>query len=378
MKQFLVKSGRFLLVFFLCMEIFSRLFIDPHYYSSINTYNVTSDKAHYLEFSKSKETEHVDYLFIGSSRVAATINPSIIMKKEPGVTAVVAGRGYMTEGIHYQALKNKISKYPDYLKNARVFIEYYGSDIYSGSFYENRLKVFETSETHEKAMPEYLLPHLNNRSLIDFLKESQNSISVKGKMIFLYYFSLCRTIPFVKEKFEQRVNRFNPQKPKPQLVKEGGIRDDNIEKARQWAVDIAAIQFRDIQRKPVLSFDDLNKSSLAFMNDLIGKNGGKLYLYKMPLSSVQEAAFKCEKARQNQIIFEKWISARGIPVVYNEKFKFQDSDFPDTWHLSADRRDEFTVLLLDEVLRIPLNHYSGYNTIQNVSSENQNFRFIEN
>jgi hypothetical protein len=108
-----------------------------------------------------------------------------------------------------------------------------------------------------------------------------------------------------------------------------------------------------MQQKPLLSFEDLDKSSLAFINDLIIKNGGKLYLYKMPLSSVQEASFSCKRAIQNKEIFEKWILSKEIPVIYNKKFNFQDSDFPDTWHLSADRRDEFTMMLFDEIYNTP-------------------------
>lgn len=352
MKQFLIKSGLFLLLFLLCVELISRLLIDPLYFHSLNTYNLIPPEEESFEAYKSRETKHIDYLFIGSSRVPATINPSVIMQENTDLTVVVAGRGYMTEGIHYQALKNKISKYPDYLKNAKVFIEYYGCDVYSGSFDENELRVFEPLETQEAPMPQLLLPHLDIHSLMSFLKESHNSNKVKVQMVLLYFISSYRTIPFIKEKTANLISRY-VDKSKPQLVREGGIRSDNIEKAKKWAIAIAAIQTKDMQQKPLLSFEDLDKSSLAFINDLIIKNGGKLYLYKMPLSSVQEASFSCKRAIQNKEIFEKWILSKEIPVIYNKKFNFQDSDFPDTWHLSADRRDEFTMMLFDEIYNTP-------------------------
>jgi hypothetical protein len=361
MKKFLIKSGLFLLLFLLCVELISRLFIDPLYFHSLNTYNIVPPQEDSFEAYKLKETRHIDYLFIGSSRVAATINPSVIMRKDTNLTVVVAGRGYMTEGIHYQALKNNISKYPDYLKNAKVFLEYYGSDVYSGSFDENRLRIFEPLETNEAAMPQLLLPHLDSRSLLAFLKESHNSKKIKVQMVLLYCISSYRTIPFIKEKFENIINRLNVDRTEQQLVKEGGIRSDNIEKAKKWAIDIAAIQAKEIQKKPLLTFDDLDKSSLAFMNDLIVNSGGKLYLYKMPLCSVQEASFKCDRAIQNKKIFEQWVFSKGIPIIYNKKFNYQDSDFPDTWHLGADRRDEFTLMLFHEIVNTPakISHNSG-------------------
>jgi hypothetical protein len=349
MKRFIIKTSLFLLIFFASLELISRLVIDPYYFFSINTYNVMPEKQGFRDIFHLKPTEHVDYLFIGSSRVPATINPSLIMKQDPNKIAIVAGRGYMTEGIHYQALVNKLQSFPNYLKGAKVFIEYPGSDIYSGSFYENEMKVYEPILANDKGMPQLLIPHLNCNSLLTFIKKSKNSNSVKLETVLLFCFSSYRTIPFIKEKFSRLGENFFAAKTKKQLVSVGGIRNNNFEKAKKEAVEFASIQKIEIQDHPVLSFSDLDKSSLAYINDLISKNGGTLSLYKMPLSSVQEAVFSSDKAIQNKRIFERWLLSKGITVLNNEKFHYQDSDFPDGWHLSEDRRDEFTLLLFDEI-----------------------------
>ncbi|MHC1775961.1 MAG: hypothetical protein AB9834_11165 [Lentimicrobium sp.] len=349
MKKFIIKTSHFLILFFVCAELISRLIIDPLYFYSINTYNLKLNKISLKDVYNQKNTEHVDYLFIGSSRVPATINPSVIMHENPKINAVVAGRGYMTEGIHYQALENKILEFPDYLDGANIFIEYPGSDIYTSSFQDNKLRVYEPIVSNDKAMPQLLLPHLNCNSLMSFLKESKNSNSVKFEMVLLFFISSYRTIPFIKEKFERLGDHLFFNKTKQQLVSNGGIRNDNFEKAKKRAIDVAAIELKEIQNRPVLSFHELDKSSLAYMNDLINKNGGTLYLFKMPLSSVQEAVYSSAKAMQNKRIFERWVLSKGITILYNENFHFQDTDFPDTWHLSENRRDEFTYLLFNEI-----------------------------
>lgn len=349
MKQFLVKTSLFFLLFFAFDEIFSRVFLDPLYFYSLNSYNLKTDRPGFRGIYASKETEHVDYLFMGSSRVPAAINPSLIMNKYPGITVVVAGRGYMTEGIQYQALKNKLFHYPDFLKGAKVFIEYSGSDVYSGSFAENKLKVYEPLVSIEKPMPQLLLPHLNFNSLLSFLKESKNANSVKVEMVLLFCFSSYRTIPLMKEKFSRIGEYFNSSNTQLKLASEGGIRNDNFEIAKKKAVDIAEIELKSIQDHPLLTFKNLDKSSLAYLNDLINRNGGTLYLFKMPISSLQKSIYLTAKAKQNNRIFEQWIFSKGIKVINNEKFHFQNSDFPDTWHLGENRRDEFTLLLFNEI-----------------------------
>ena len=124
MKHFIIKTSLFLLIFFASLELISRLVIDPYYFFSINTYNVMPERQGFRDIFNLKPTEHVDYLFIGSSRVPATINPSLIMQQDRNKNAIVSGRGYMTEGIHYQALVNKLQKFPNYLKGAKeVFVE---------------------------------------------------------------------------------------------------------------------------------------------------------------------------------------------------------------------------------------------------------------
>lgn len=349
MKKFIVRTSIFLILFFACAELISRLIINPFYFYSIDSYNLKLDQFSFNEVYNFEKTEHVDYLFIGTSRVPAAINPAIIMEQDSGKVAIVAGRGYLTAGIHYQALANRILEFPDYLRGAEVFIEYPGPDVYTDSFSEDKLKVYEPILQTDEAMPHLLLPHLNFKSLIAFLRESNNSIPVKIDLVLQYCFSAYRTSIFIKEKAARLDDHLIFKETQQQLVSDGGIRNDNLDNVRQIAIDYAAFQVERINETPLLTFNDLDKCSLKSINNLIVENGGALYLFKMPLSSFHEYVYSIDKSLQNKQIFEKWIASEGIQVITNNSFHYQDSDFPDIWHLSKEKRDEFTALLYDEI-----------------------------
>lgn len=357
MKSFIRKTLIFLLLFVAVAEILSRLFIDPLYLYSIDTYNLKL-KNPGLNVYKTKKTSHVDYLFIGSSRVPATINPDVIMQKEPEKSAIVAGRGYSTPGLHHQALKNRVEEFPAYLMGASVFLEYPGSSIWDNDFSIDQLVVYELGNFSEPSMPHLLIPHLNFKSYKEFIRESDNSNRVKLKMTILYFSSAFRTSAFIKE----QIMKFNNplfNRSSEDLVSEGGIRSDNVESARQKAVEYASIESLYLASKPTLSFEALNHSSLAHIQDIVTSHGGTFYLYKVPLHSLQEEVYHTPHVLENKHIFERWLVSRGILIVDTPRFNYSDADFPDTWHLSESRRDEFTTLLFDSFLSDPAFHISA-------------------
>ncbi|WP_028298767.1 hypothetical protein [Olivibacter sitiensis] len=355
MKRFVINVILFLVSFVIIIELVSRLFIDPYYFYSIDTYNFKPNNAKVSDTYNFKKTNHIDYLFIGSSRVPATINAELIMNRKKGKIAVVAGRGYTTEGIHYQALKNRISKFPDYVYGASVFLEYPGPDIFTDPFDEKAHTVWESylPSQGKRAMPHLLLPHLDYTDFKYFLNKSKNSNWVKLEMILLYCFSSYRTIPYIKEmsnKYATRLEkRLFSNHVDDQLVNEGGIRNDNREEIEKRAVEEAIYRSKIIQEEPIFTFEYLDKSCLAYLNEIVTNNGGKFYLYKMPLCDVQENVYSSPKAVQNKKIFEQWLHSKGIEIIWNKNFTYRDVDFPDKWHLSKERRDEFTALLLDDL-----------------------------
>ncbi|MEM9905347.1 MAG: hypothetical protein AAF921_10025 [Cyanobacteria bacterium P01_D01_bin.44] len=345
MNKFMARVILFMLVAFVGTEIVSRVLIDPAYFYSLDTYNSRntskSPKVKLVRVFSSQTTERVDFLFIGSSRVAATINPQIFKQKDASKTTVVAARGHTSPGIHYQALKTKLSEHPDYLKGAKVFIEYSGSRQYDESFREDQLRV-------DQDMPHLLLPYLNAQSLVEYLEKSPNSRQTKLEMTVLFLSAAYRSIPFVRENLRKLDSPLLDASEKL-ITSDGGIRDDQIALAREQAIMSVEQQVENSQESPIITEGSLNESFLAYFHQLITQNGGQLFLYKMPLHSIQKEVYASAKESLNQRVFEAWLSTKDIEVVYNKRFDYTDSDFPDIWHLSKAKRDEFSRLLYAEI-----------------------------
>jgi hypothetical protein len=342
MKKFILRIGIFIIASFLVLEIFSRIFIDPIYFATINTYNIKVEG-----FSKlfgTKPTPKVDYLFIGNSKVPATINPKIFAGSNNDKIAVVAGRGSMTAGIHYQALSHRLKNYPEYLKDAYVFIEYPDPLVFTNLFIDDEFMVME--HNNGKSRAHLLLPHLDWPSLLAYLNKSKNSNSTKIEMIPLFLSSAYRTSFFLNEQWAKRNQPF-VAKPTSLLAIEGGIRNDNIEFAKKMAEEMAEQASENLTNSAMLTFESLNQSSLNKIATLIKENGGKLYMYEMPMHSLQNKFLYNPNLSEYKKVFEKWLEMKGIAVISctDIDFKYSDEDFPDAWHLGINRRDEFSSLL---------------------------------
>lgn len=335
------------LVFFALTELISRLLIDPLYFYVSNTYN--EKKGLSISNVLNRESAHVDLLFIGTSRIPASIHPGLIKKMSQGKVVINAGRGYMMPGIHIQALQNKLNHHPNYLKGALVLLEYPQAPIYETPYKQDKLRVYEPVVDTDKPMPHLLIPHLTSRSLYTYLQESPNSLPVKGEMAMLYGISMYRTSQFINEKFN-RLNKPLGTSTTKNLVDGGGIRNDRIAFAQEKAEFLAEQHRKEIAKNPQLSWNQMNNSSIAKLHEIIRANGGQLVLFEMPLHSIQKDIHTSEKAQANRMIFESWLAKNDIPIVSTRNFHYTDDDFPDTWHLAKNRRDDFTIELYQKLL----------------------------
>ena len=349
MKTFLRKIISIALCFFVIAEVFSRIFIDPVYFHYINIYNEFKDNS-LRSIYVDNTTAQADFVFIGSSRIPATINPILFSELSKGIT-INAGRGYTTPGIHYQAIKNKLKYYPEFLHNAVVLLEYPGPDIYTSSFEEDILRVYEPVIETDKSRPHLLLPYLDLSSFLSFLTKSRNGISVKVKMTALM-FSTLRACQFINHKFNALNTPLFKVDNNSKLVSEGGIRNDNIEFVRQSALNVAEQRRDEIKNKAPLSNEIMQNSSFFKLYEIVRDNGGTFMVYKMPLHSIQKDIYSSAKSQDNKLVFETWLKEKDIPIIYNSDFKFTDDDFPDFWHLAKDRRDEFTRTIYDEIEKV--------------------------
>jgi hypothetical protein len=345
MEKFIIRIGIFVFTMSIILELFSRLCIDPMYFASIDTYNIR--KEGFAKLFGTNPTTKVDYLFIGTSRVPATINDKVFCGSNNEKAAVVAGRGYMTAGIHYQALQNRLKKYPQYLNNAIVFLEYPDPLIYTNPFSDDELRVSE-DQTNGKSRSHLILPHLDWSSFCVFISQSKNSLLTRLEMIPLFISSAYRTSYFLNEqwiKLEQPIIN----KPNTLLATEGGIRNDNIDFANQLALEMAEKASINTDSSPVLTYDMLNRSSLNKIASLVKENNGKVCMYEIPLHSLQNKLLHNPKLIRDKEVFEEWLKEKDIAIIRCSDFKYCDNDFPDTWHLSKSRRDEFSMLLFNAI-----------------------------
>jgi hypothetical protein len=336
LKQFIIKLLTFSFLGFILLELFARVFLDPQYFKDINTYLEKRP-------DKSKiETDHVDFLFIGSSRVPAAVDAHVFGQLNQNKIVINAGRGYLTSGIHYQAILNNLASYPEFLTGSIVLLEYPGSSIYTEGFLANRYVVNES-------MSHLVLPHLDKKAWLNFIKKSNNSIDVKIRLTCSFLSAAYRTYAYVNEKYFKKRIYF---KTSDQVADEGGIRNDKIDAAKKLAISVAERSKQSLQTSPLFTKEYLDQSILAKLSEAINDHGGRLLLFEMPLHSVQAEVHSSSLAKKNKVIFEEWLQERKISVVRTSSFSYKDSDFPDMWHLSIKRRDEFTENLHHELLKL--------------------------
>lgn len=348
MKKFLIRISLFVFVLLLSTELISWFIIDPLYYYKIDTYNAKIGKgAVDISFNPEK-TPHADYLFIGSSRIPATINAEILVANEPSKVIVVAGRGQFNSGMHYQAIKNRLELFPDYLKGTKVFLEYAGSQIYTTPFSEDELTIPKHRIKRVNSSPHLLLPHVNFNSFLEFWEKSNNSLKVKTNLSLLYVSGTYRSSAFTREKFS-RLNKpiFRPSKDK--MAADGGIRNDKLDIAMENAMEAAKLDQKTLRESKLLTNKEIDLSTLAELHKLIIQNGGELIMFRVPEHSIRKKVHNYPKAKLNKVVFDGWLASKNIPVIETNEFKYGDNDFPDFWHLGINRRDEFTTLLYQKI-----------------------------
>jgi hypothetical protein len=329
------------LLIFIIVEIVFRFVIDPVYFYYINSYTIDKTKFTFKQAYFPKDKDHIDYLFIGESRTDAAINITEINRRNSTLVAVNAGRGYSTGAVHYWALKKMIRNNPNILKNSNVVIEVAGGVNYTENFEK-------TKYTLRDDFVHLILPHLDFSLLKDFIKFSDCKSGSKLRLVLLYSSSLYRTLPFVKNKLHEMIAKLDHNSSLKGGVgtKAGNL---SVEEARQLLIKISTNDIVHQKQETPLTEKELDYSMLSRINDLVVRNGGKLFLYEMPVHSIQRAVFETDLSMQNKETFASWAKHNYISIIYIEDFKYSDKDFPDYWHLAQNRSTEFTTKLFDKL-----------------------------
>lgn len=346
MKTFFIKIIKYLFIFLIILEIISRVFIDPLFYFSLDTFRNKECKT--IKCILEEPNDKIDYIFLGSSRVAALVNSKLLSDLTGNKNVLNSSRGYMTPGIMIQALKSKLRKKNDFLRNSKVFLEFYGQGSLTSLYAADELKVYETSTTKYSSQPQLILPYMNFSDLKDFWSVSSNSWKVKVKLTILYFSASYRCALFMNEKFNYADKVL--YSGQSNVSESGGIRSDDIENTIQFARISAEKEKQRILTEPFLTQEVLAESSLSKLNNLVRENGGELVLFEIPLHSISKEIFKTKKSKLNNQVFKKWLNTQEINLMELNNFNYKDEDFLDVLHINPNRKDEYTYFLYNQIL----------------------------
>lgn len=292
----------------------------------------------------------VDFVFAGSSRVAAAIDSDAFSRKvaeaaRTPVTAVNMGRGYTTLLEHHLALQRLYDTCRGQMSGATVLLEAPdGLPDFS---------TFRDPWVHSDE-PGLIVPLMGPREVVRFWTESRTPVTDKVVVTA----RLVRSVNYLEATrrrlltLDQRLRRHLASRRRPastgaapvDLTSAGGVITDPraVERARRLAVSLAPSTFRDSRR-----VENWSATVLMGINRLVRERGGRVVVFHMPLSSVQQIPYRTRTRRADAESFRREAAMVGIRYL-EPSFDAGDEDFPDYWHLRASRAREFSQRIAEQ------------------------------
>ena len=300
----------------------------------------------YEEAADKAGVEKVQAIFVGSSRVAATIDSETVeaelaLRQRRQGRILNLGMGYSTLHEHYLGLRNLWARYPSALDGCTVFVGIPLGLPESGTW----------AQSWHGTFPEMLVPLLQGQDVPRFWM-SAASFENKARLTAGYLLRRSRLwrgrkewrARFLTSAREVLVGAAKTRRREKELVEKGGIRTDTsaVEKVRQEAVRIAQDRMRSQQ--PIRNWD---ASVLHDLVNLVREEGGEIIFVHLPLSSVQAKEFETDIRQEDIKNFAEQARKWNVRVL-DVGLVFSDGDFPDLWHLSKSRAEEFSRKLTKE------------------------------
>jgi hypothetical protein len=314
-----------------------------------------SDMARPLWYSRAEiiaAQGNVDFVFIGSSKVAAafiedTFNRRMSAVLGRKVVSINLGQGYSSSQYHYLGLRNLIREYPESFKKVTLFIESHcGTPIYQyHSDWESRWLTKQ---------PQLLVPLLRCSDIGPFWKTRGTKTGEKLFVIFKYLSTRSYIIRYrerARQKFEQEgqafIDRFvrwlfHLPSPLPAVKHTlrgiGGIKTNtaDLEKIRKFGITYYAGLSK---RRRILKWWD--KSVLANIIELVKQQEGEVFFVDLPACSLEREAYRSETHEANKRIIKKYLAKWEASFLVPD-FDYTDNDIPDYFHLRFSRAAEFT------------------------------------
>lgn len=295
--------------------------------------------------------DNINYVFIGSSRVAAAIDESTfstVMKEHLGrpVHALNVGQGYSTPIEHYLGLRRLFRIAPDHMKGCVIFLEAPGGIADLGGW---------DGPWVNTEQPELMLDVMSVRDL-PLLWHSQATLATKLSIMSVIFTRPKAVLLSSSNRIRIRIRGWvealamrllarnggaSVSSTGADLSTNGGIRADvmTVQRARVLAVTRSE---RSLECQRVRS--DWNSPVYDALRQLVEQHDGTIVLYDIPQSSSFSRLDHTDIGKSNQEGFRRNITRMHTEIL-SPSFSYSDSDFPDLWHLRKSRSSEFTEAL---------------------------------
>ena len=145
-------------------------------------------------------------------------------------------------------------------------------------------------------------------------------------------------------------NSLHPGRSSVTRLPTGGIRQDSqgIQDARRLA---SVLTEKEIKNQRQIHLDIWDRTVLKSLNERIRSAGGRLVLFNMPMSSIQEKISFTDIGQKNKKTVADLLRSANLPLL-QPAFAVTDDDFPDLWHLRGARSAEFTRSIAQAYLQL--------------------------
>ena len=291
----------------------------------------------YLNADREAANGPVDVVFVGSSRVAASIAPEVVggyLSDSLGtrVKVISAGKGYSTLMLHYFGLQRLYRDHPDNMQGALVLIEAPGGvPVY-----------LEWSDKWvTDTWPTLMGPLLTRDNVGPFLRESPNTFRAKIYALAADPLRVVRYArylqPTLESKFNNRFDSAVAPEADADLAGEGGIRTDSAGVALVREEVLAGTD-----HKAARDSWNWDNSVLADIVKLVRSHGGEVAFFEMPVSSYWTAGYPPGRRELEATSFHEWAGRNQLEYESFPTFQTTDDDFPDLMHMRKSMRNNYS------------------------------------
>ena len=334
MRQFLLRLLLFAILPAVVLEGAARLWLRPE----ITPW--------YIAVSEQQNSPPMDVLFAGSSRVAAAVDAKAFgdaMEAALGHRVRVEnfGRGTTTLIEHYFGLREMWRTPRATAPDCTVFVESPAGVPLLDAW---------DSDWYMTPSPHLLAPYIDRSDLPKFWRDAREPWPEKLQFTVLagsrFVMAVLRLRLLVLSMGERwSIEAFGPLKVRNADLRDiGGIRVDSagIDLARKQASE----EVRVGNDEHTALTPDWDRLAMHDLVRLAHENGCTVAFFELPMSSHQAVTMKRHaKASALADFRDHVVGEWGARYIGMEEFRFDDSDFPDAWHLRASRSAEFSTML---------------------------------